>query len=93
MTLFRQHVQLCSRRKLRACCSCQVLELFTEPNFGGFGSDFCSGNTEESWRDRAEFVRVAAAKCQALYPGTHHASQALLMFWYYASMRLFANYM
>ena len=33
----------------------------------GFGSDFCSGNTVETWRDRAEFVRVAAKKCADLH--------------------------
>lgn len=37
--------------------------------FGGFGSDFCSGNTEESWRDRAEFVKIAAAKGSKSVPG------------------------
>ncbi|KAG1680552.1 hypothetical protein FOA52_014999 [Chlamydomonas sp. UWO 241] len=43
--------------------------LFDHPRFGGFGSDFCSGNVEESWRDRAEFVRTAEKKCLALHPG------------------------
>lgn len=42
-------------------------ELFTEPHFGGFGTDFCSGNAEESWKDRAEFVNIAAGKCGAGY--------------------------
>lgn len=42
-----------------------VEELFTCPRFGGFGSDFCSGNVEEMWRDRAEFVRIAAERCRA----------------------------
>ncbi|KAL6779565.1 hypothetical protein ACKKBG_A12780 [Auxenochlorella protothecoides x Auxenochlorella symbiontica] len=37
-------------------------DLFSTPHFGGFGSDFCSGNTEETWRDRAEFIRLAAMK-------------------------------
>ncbi|PNW83221.1 hypothetical protein CHLRE_06g311850v5 [Chlamydomonas reinhardtii] len=44
-----------------------VLDLFSSPRFGGFGSDFCSGNTEESWKDRGEFVRVAARKCEELH--------------------------
>lgn len=44
-----------------------ILDLFSTPRFGGFGSDFCSGNTEESWRDRGEFVRRAAEKCAALH--------------------------
>ncbi len=39
--------------------------LFTKPVFGGFGSDHCSGNTEESWRDRAELVRIAYRKAVA----------------------------
>lgn len=37
-------------------------ELFTRPLFGGFGTDHCSGNFDESWRDRAEFIRIATAK-------------------------------
>ncbi len=37
--------------------------------FGGFGSDFCSGNTEESWRDRAELVRIASKKGRDAVPG------------------------
>ncbi|GFR49030.1 hypothetical protein Agub_g11052, partial [Astrephomene gubernaculifera] len=41
-----------------------ILELFSQPRFGGFGSDFCSGNTAETWRDRGEFVRIAARKCE-----------------------------
>jgi phosphoglycolate phosphatase len=41
-----------------------IKDLFTEPNFGGFGSDYCSGNTEGmGWRDRAELVRIAARRC------------------------------
>jgi len=41
-----------------------IKHLFTEPNFGGFGSDYCSGNTEGmGWRDRAELVRIAAQRC------------------------------
>jgi phosphoglycolate phosphatase len=41
-----------------------IKHLFTEPNFGGFGSDYCSGNTEGmGWRDRAELVRIAALRC------------------------------
>ncbi|GLI60029.1 hypothetical protein VaNZ11_002094, partial [Volvox africanus] len=41
-----------------------ILDLFSTPRFGGFGSDFCSGNTDETWRDRGEFVRIAARKCE-----------------------------
>jgi len=40
---------------------------FNKPSFfGGFGSDHCSGNFEESWKDRAEFVRIAAQKAEKL---------------------------
>jgi phosphoglycolate phosphatase-like HAD superfamily hydrolase len=40
-----------------------IKHLFTEPNFGGFGSDYCSGNTEGmGWRDRAELLRIAARR-------------------------------
>ncbi|GLC33412.1 hypothetical protein PLESTM_000068400 [Pleodorina starrii] len=41
-----------------------IMDLFSAPRFGGFGSDFCSGNTAETWRDRGEFVRIAARKCE-----------------------------
>eukprot|EP00887_Chlorella_sp_A99_P007702 scaffold20.g7702.t1 len=41
-----------------------IEHLFTKPLFGGFGSDFCSGNVEESWRDRAELVRIAAKRAE-----------------------------
>lgn len=44
-----------------------IKHLFTQPCFGGFGSDYCSGNTEGmGWRDRAELVRIAAQRCQEL---------------------------
>ena len=46
-----------------------IKHLFTQPPFGGFGSDFCSGNTAESWRDRGEFVRIAARKAAAVVQG------------------------
>lgn len=36
-----------------------ILPDFSQPLFGGFGSDFCSGNTAETWKDRAELVRIA----------------------------------
>lgn len=45
------------------CCTAHSLH--TAPRFGGFGSDHCSGNTEESWRDRAQLVRIAAQKASA----------------------------
>ena len=37
-------------------------DLFSQPPFGGFGSDYCSGNTAESWKDRAELVCIAAKR-------------------------------
>ncbi|KAK9829863.1 hypothetical protein WJX72_008333 [[Myrmecia] bisecta] len=37
---------------------------FSSPHFGGFGSDFCSGDTLNSWRDRAELVRIAAKRAE-----------------------------
>ena len=42
---------------------------FTEPRCGGFGSDYCSGDTEESWKDRAELVRKAAVRASSVYGG------------------------
>lgn len=51
-----------------------IAHLFTQPRFGGFGSDFCSGNQDGmGWRDRAEFVRIAARKCEELHGGTLEA--------------------
>lgn len=46
-----------------------IAHLFTEPNFGGFGSDFCSGDTEFMWKDRCEFVKIASKRCAAAYGG------------------------
>jgi phosphoglycolate phosphatase-like HAD superfamily hydrolase len=40
--------------------------LFSPPLFGGFGSDFCSGNFTEMWRDRAEFIRIARSKADVI---------------------------
>jgi phosphoglycolate phosphatase-like HAD superfamily hydrolase len=37
-------------------------DLFTEPCFGGFGSDFCSGDIIEMWRDRAEMILIANSR-------------------------------
>lgn len=47
-----------------------IKSFFTEPFFGGFGSDYCSGNTEESWKDRAELVRIAAERCSEHWGST-----------------------
>ena len=46
-----------------------ILSLFTKPKFGGFGSDFCSGNIAESWKDRGELVRIAAKRAEESMPG------------------------
>jgi hypothetical protein len=48
-------------RVLHMLCCCR--------RFGGFGSDFCSGNTQEMWRDRAEFVRLAGQRAAQHYEG------------------------
>ena len=45
------------------CCSVSCCR------FGGFGSDLCSGNVEESWRDRSEFVRLSADRARERFPG------------------------
>jgi hypothetical protein len=37
--------------------------------FGGFGSDFCSGNTTEMWKDRCEFVRLAGQRARQQFAG------------------------
>jgi phosphoglycolate phosphatase-like HAD superfamily hydrolase len=42
-----------------------IRHLFSTPNFGGFSTDYCNpDHVEQSWRDRAEFVRIAARKLQ-----------------------------
>lgn len=41
-----------------------IKHLFSPEPFGGFGSDFCSGNTTESWKDRSELVQVATEKAR-----------------------------
>jgi uncharacterized protein YfaT (DUF1175 family) len=47
-----------------------IRHLFTQPNFGGFSTDYCNpANVEQSWRDRAEFVRIAAQKLEQQKPG------------------------
>ena len=47
-----------------------IKHLFSEPFFGGFGSDYCNpDNSDQSWKDRAELVRIAAAKAQKHFPG------------------------
>lgn len=46
-----------------------LLPSFGEEPFGGFGSDFCSGNVAEMWKDRAELIRVAQRKASKLMAG------------------------
>lgn len=43
-----------------------LYDCFTAPQFGGFGTDFCSGNSAEMWHDRAEFVRIAGQKADTI---------------------------
>lgn len=46
-----------------------IRHLFSEPAFGGFGSDFCSHDIENGAEDRAELVRIAARRAAASKPG------------------------
>lgn len=43
-------------------------EMFTLPHFGGFGSDYCSGNSDprESYKDRAQLVEIAVHRACSL---------------------------
>jgi phosphoglycolate phosphatase-like HAD superfamily hydrolase len=55
-----------------------IRDLFSNPRFGGFGSDYCNpdnANITDSWRDRAELVRVAHKKALQLHPGTSIVSR------------------
>ncbi len=56
-----------------------LLPYFTEPRFGGFGSDYCSGNHRESWKDRAELVRVAAKRAQEVIGGERAVATHILV--------------
>eukprot|EP00201_Polytomella_parva_P003481 CAMPEP_0175075450 /NCGR_PEP_ID=MMETSP0052_2-20121109/22011_1 /TAXON_ID=51329 ORGANISM="Polytomella parva, Strain SAG 63-3" /NCGR_SAMPLE_ID=MMETSP0052_2 /ASSEMBLY_ACC=CAM_ASM_000194 /LENGTH=262 /DNA_ID=CAMNT_0016344145 /DNA_START=95 /DNA_END=883 /DNA_ORIENTATION=- len=51
-----------------------IYDYFSDPHFGGFGSDHCSGDTIDTWKDRSEFIRIAARKCERLHgrPVTRH---------------------
>ncbi|GMH46004.1 hypothetical protein BSKO_13968 [Bryopsis sp. KO-2023] len=46
-----------------------IEHLFSPQPFGGFGSDFCSGNIAESWKDRSELVGIAAKRAEELVEG------------------------
>lgn len=43
-------------------------DMFTTPNFGGFGSDYCSGTSDpkQSYKDRAELVKIAAQRASSI---------------------------
>ena len=56
-----------------------IKQLFSEPYFGGFGSDFCSGNLTDTWKDRAELVRIAAKKASKIQPGMFAFCTLLLL--------------
>ncbi len=55
-----------------------LLQYFSEPRFGGFGSDHCSGNTLESWRDREELVRIAASRARNSAAGAPRADVGVI---------------
>ena len=44
-----------------------IKEMFSQPPFGGFGSDVCSGNLAEVWRDRAEMIKVAERRAAGTF--------------------------
>ena len=47
-----------------------IKDLFSQPYFGGFGSDYCDpDNSDQSWKDRAELVKIAAQKAEKHFPG------------------------
>lgn len=46
-----------------------IEHLFSPQPFGGFGSDFCSGNIAESWKDRSQLVGIAAKRAEELVEG------------------------
>lgn len=48
-----------------------IKDLFTQEPFGGFGSDYCSGNTAESWRDRSELIKIATKRAEKIIGGMY----------------------
>ena len=48
-----------------------IRHLFTDPPIGGFGSDFCGMDIDKGAQDRAELVKIAAARVAAARPGHH----------------------
>lgn len=52
--------------------------LYAGTRFGGFGSDYCSGNTAEMWRDRSEFVKLAGQRAAQHFPGGSASSTLLI---------------
>ncbi len=44
-----------------------VLQHFPEPRLGGFGSDYCSGDTANMTADRGELIRIARRRADEVY--------------------------
>lgn len=56
-----------------------IKHMFTEPYFGGFGSDYCNpDNSEQSWKDRAELVKISAQKAHKIFPGNSATAQLFI---------------
>ena len=55
-----------------------IKHLFSDPLFGGFGTDHCSGDVVEMWRDRAEFIRIANKKVPGAFAAPPLAPAVLL---------------
>lgn len=49
-----------------------LFDLFTPFPFGGFGSDYCSGNFDESWKDRSELIKIAFDRAQKIKNSYFH---------------------
>lgn len=52
-----------------------IHDYFSQPNFGGFGSDYSSFNPEHRAEDRAELVKIAGVKAQGLFDGFEGAAR------------------
>lgn len=55
-----------------------IKDLFSPERFGGFGSDYCSGNTVECWRDRSELIKLAAKRAEKISGGMYSICSAFL---------------
>lgn len=49
-----------------------IEHLFSDPQFGGFGSDYCSGNCAEMWHDRCELIKIAERKAGGGFTSRYH---------------------